>query len=185
MSLVIACGITPIDRRTSSGCRWMSKPLTSAVPDRRRQQRRQHPDERGLAGAVRAEQTEDLALLDGEAHALDGREVAEALDEVADVDRRHEPHRSRQRKQHVGRHADGEPAILVVDAQADLERLDVALRAADVALRGEAAVHARGRTPCPRRSVAGRQSDRQPVAEPDAVDVASPRRRRGPRDRRG
>ena len=31
-SLVIACGITPIERRTSSACVTTSKPLTSAVP---------------------------------------------------------------------------------------------------------------------------------------------------------
>ena len=43
------------------------------------------------------------------------------------------------RQQHVRRHADGEPAVAVVDAQPHLERLDVALGAADVALRREAA----------------------------------------------
>ena len=31
-SLVIACGMTPIDRRTPSACLITSKPLTSAVP---------------------------------------------------------------------------------------------------------------------------------------------------------
>ena len=55
-------------------------------PRRRREQRRQHPDERGLAGAVRAEQAEDFPFFDVEAHALDGGEVAEALDEIADFD---------------------------------------------------------------------------------------------------
>src|SRR4051812_12342472 len=44
--------------------------------------------------------------------------------------------------QHVGGHAHGEPALAVVDAQTDLERLDVALGAADVALRREAGVGA-------------------------------------------
>ena len=62
---------------------------------RRRQQRRHHADERRLARAVRPEQTEDLALLDAEAHALDGREVAEALDDVPDFDRVHDGLRSR------------------------------------------------------------------------------------------
>ena len=59
---------------------------------------------------------------------------------------------------------------LVVDAQADLERLDVALGAADVALRREAGVDAaieHGALAL----VARRQADRQRVAEPDAIDV--------------
>jgi hypothetical protein len=42
----------------------------------------------------------------------------------------------------VGGHADRELAIPVVHAQPDLERLDVALGAADVALRGKASVDA-------------------------------------------
>ena len=46
------------------------------------------------------------------------------------------------RQQHVGRHPDCQPAILVVDAQPDLEGLDVTLGPADVALRGERGVDA-------------------------------------------
>ena len=53
---------------------------------RRRKQRDEHPDQRGFAGAVRTEQPEDLALLDGEADAVDGGEVAELLDDRSDVD---------------------------------------------------------------------------------------------------
>src|SRR4029450_11957517 len=45
-----------------------------------------------------------------------------------------------ERQEHVRRHPDRETAVGVVDAQAHFERADVALRAADVALRGEAAV---------------------------------------------
>src|SRR5581483_6963149 len=56
-------------------------------PRGRRQQRGQHPDQRRFAGAVRAEQAEDLAVLDLEADALHRGEVAEALHDLADVDR--------------------------------------------------------------------------------------------------
>src|SRR6478672_2452262 len=42
--------------------------------------------------------------------------------------------RSLDRQHHVRRHAQGEPAVRVVDAEADLEGPDVALGAADVAL---------------------------------------------------
>ena len=52
----------------------------------RRQQAAEHAEGRGLAGAVRAEQAEDLAGLDGEADVVDGGERAELADEVADFD---------------------------------------------------------------------------------------------------
>ena len=54
----------------------------------RRQQRRQHADQRRLAGAVWSEQAEELAGLDAERDAFDGGEVAEFLDDVLNVDRR-------------------------------------------------------------------------------------------------
>ena len=47
-------------------------------------ERGHHADERALAGAVGAEQTEDLALADAEVHILDGFEVAVALPDVLD-----------------------------------------------------------------------------------------------------
>ena len=43
-------------------------------------------DGRRLAGAVRAEDAEDLALLDGERHAVDGRVRAVVLGELGDFD---------------------------------------------------------------------------------------------------
>ena len=49
------------------------------------QQRRQHLDSRGLAGAVRAEESEDLAGGDVEGHAVDGLHLAEFLDQVVDA----------------------------------------------------------------------------------------------------
>ena len=49
----------------------------------RRQQAGQHFHRRRLAAAVRAEEAENLAALDGEAHPVDRREVAEAAGEIA------------------------------------------------------------------------------------------------------
>ena len=52
----------------------------------RRQQPGQHFHGRGLAAAVRAEEAVYLAALDGEADAVDGREITEATGEVAGGD---------------------------------------------------------------------------------------------------
>jgi hypothetical protein len=52
-----------------------------------RDEGRHHADESRLARAVRTQQPEDLPLLDGESDAVDGGEVAEALDDALDVDR--------------------------------------------------------------------------------------------------
>ncbi len=58
----------------------------------RREQAAQHADGRGLAGAVRAEEAEDLALGHRERHAVDRGEGAEALGELAELDGcRHRP----------------------------------------------------------------------------------------------
>ena len=54
----------------------------------RRQQAGQHFHGRGLAAAVRADEAEDLAALDGEAHAVDRGEIAEAAGEIARGDDR-------------------------------------------------------------------------------------------------
>ena len=54
-----------------------SKPSTVARPSRRRDERGQQPDRRRLAGAVRAEEAEDLAAADLEVHAADRPQVAE------------------------------------------------------------------------------------------------------------
>ena len=53
-----------------------------------RQQRREHPQHRGLAGAVRSEDAEDLALAHLEVDAVDGAQVAELLHQSARVDGR-------------------------------------------------------------------------------------------------
>ena len=52
----------------------------------RAQQRREHADRGRLARAVRAEQAEDLAGADLEAHARDRLDVAEADHEAVDLD---------------------------------------------------------------------------------------------------
>jgi hypothetical protein len=49
------------------------------------EQAAQHPDRRGLARAVCAEEAEDLALTDRERDAVDRREGAEALGELPDL----------------------------------------------------------------------------------------------------
>src|SRR5256712_3409200 len=45
---------------------------------------RQHVEDRALAGPVRADQAQNLALVDHERHVADGREAAEALGEAMD-----------------------------------------------------------------------------------------------------
>ncbi len=53
---------------------------------RRRQERRQHQDRGGLAGAVRAEEAVDLARLDPQVYAVNGpRALLELPDEVLDL----------------------------------------------------------------------------------------------------
>ena len=47
-----------------------------------------HPQRRGLAGAVGTEVAVDVAGLDGEVDAVDGHDLAVALDEPADLDGR-------------------------------------------------------------------------------------------------
>ena len=59
----------------------------------------EHADDGGFAGAVRAEETEDRAALDGEADVIDGGEVAEAFRQPVALDHHVTPfgHRSKSR----------------------------------------------------------------------------------------
>jgi hypothetical protein len=57
-------------------------------PRGRRPQRRQDREERGLAGAVRAEEREHLALPDGEVDPLERLDLAVVLGQSADLDGR-------------------------------------------------------------------------------------------------
>ncbi len=52
----------------------------------RRQQGRQHLDERALAGAIRTDQSKDLAGTDGQAHAVDRGHITEGARQLADLD---------------------------------------------------------------------------------------------------
>ena len=63
------------------------RPSTSTVPCGRLRQAEQHVDGRGLAGAVGAEEGDDLALLDLQVDAAHGLHGAEVLGEPGDADR--------------------------------------------------------------------------------------------------
>ena len=78
----------PITRRTDIGSAVTEKPATRPSPAVGRKQRRQESDRRALAGAVGADEAEDLTLADGEAQVVDGDEIAVALGEVAHLDHR-------------------------------------------------------------------------------------------------
>ncbi len=65
---------------------------------------RQHLERAGLAGAIRADQAEDLALGDLEADAAHRFEAAVALDETVDADRRRRTGRRRLRRHRLQRH---------------------------------------------------------------------------------
>ena len=63
-------------------------------PGRRADQPEQHPQRRGLPRAVRPEIAEDVAALDGQLDVIDRGDLAVALDEPADLDRRGVAHLS-------------------------------------------------------------------------------------------
>src|SRR6185295_2178599 len=58
------------------------------VAARRLEQRRQHPEHRRLAGAVGADEAEDLALLDRQVDAGDGERAVVALEQSVRLDDR-------------------------------------------------------------------------------------------------
>jgi hypothetical protein len=77
---------TPMARRTASGSRCDVVAGDRRPPAVGPQQRRQHPQGGRLAGAVRAEEAEDLAGGDVEGDVVDGDHVVEALRESLDLD---------------------------------------------------------------------------------------------------
>ena len=101
-------------------------------------------------------------LAHGEADVVHGDEIAEPFDEMIDVIDRHSGFRwrvsslitdglqsartsslfRRARQQHSGRHSGEQAAVGIGHGNFDGKCLDVALGAADVALRGEIAFHA-------------------------------------------
>ena len=95
------------DAAIDDAVRRAARDLVALEADRargRRQRAGEHVEDRALARAVRADQAEDLALLDLERHVVDGGEAAEALDQpldrqhagvrVAGVQLRHSPRRA-------------------------------------------------------------------------------------------
>ena len=60
--------------------------LDARVAGSRRNERRQHADERGFAGAVRPEETENFAVTYIETQTVDGAEIAESLGQFIDFD---------------------------------------------------------------------------------------------------
>ena len=75
-SSVLVWGTTPISRLASAGGATTSMPPTQRLPDGRDHAGGEHAGGGRLAGAVRAEQAEDLAALDGEVEAVDREDVA-------------------------------------------------------------------------------------------------------------
>ena len=67
-------------------CGSTAWPNSQRLPLAGRQQAGQHLHGRGLAAAVGAEEAEDLAALDAEAHVVDGDEIAEAHRQIPRLD---------------------------------------------------------------------------------------------------
>ena len=75
MSVASSCGTSPIFVRAARKSRTMSCPSAVMVPADERHDAADDVDERGLAGAVRSEQREDLAATDLEVDVLEGVET--------------------------------------------------------------------------------------------------------------
>ena len=82
-SVVWACETVPIARRTADFSRTTSWPSIARRAGGRRQERREHADERRLAGSVRAEEPVDLARGDREGDLVVRDEVAELAGSAA------------------------------------------------------------------------------------------------------
>src|ERR1017187_10293162 len=173
-SLVIACGITPIAWRTLSGFFTMSAPSTRAVPAV------------GSISVVSIRMSVDFPAPFGPSRAnVSPRSTVNEIPftAVKSSNRFVIPRTSTARvtvssfgghalrEQHVRGHAGSEVPVLVVEADADLERLDVPLRPAHIALRREPRVHATIEDSAPFQ-IAGRKANGQRVAELDSFDVA-------------
>src|SRR5215831_3128811 len=168
-SLVIACGMTPIERRTPSASPVMSWPLTIAVPPLGGSSvvsMRISVDLPAPLGPSRPKISPSSTANDTPLTAVNSpKRLTMRRTSIAAMAAAL-PHPQRD----VGGHADREAAVAVVDAQPHLEGADVALHAADVALGGEAGVGAAVEHR-PLALVARRQPHRQGVAETDAIDV--------------
>src|SRR5436190_1785575 len=167
-SVVRACGMTPIDSRTPVAFLTTSNPLTTAVPAV------------GTSSVVIMRMSVDLPAPFGPSRP---KISPGATSKVIPLTASKSPYfltmlrtsmapmSLLQGQLDIRGHADGEAPILVVGAQPNLERLDVAFGAADVALGRKARVDAAvedGRL----ARVAGREADGHLVAETDAIDVS-------------
>src|SRR5262252_3506010 len=77
---------------------------------------------------------------------------------------------SLERHIHISRQTRIEPAVAIVDPEPNLERFNIALSAADVALSGESRVYPSVKY-CSGEGCSRRQADLKLVTEADAVDV--------------
>src|SRR5579863_4538162 len=171
-SLVMACGITPIDSRTSSGDWTTSLPLMRAVPSVGSMSvvsMRIRVDLPAPFGPSRPKISpcSTLKLIWSTAVNLPKRLVIcwTSMSAMRILLRRRDRHRDVRRQTRI------QPAVVIVDVQPDLERLDVALGAAYVALRRivgiGAAIEDR-----PGTLHAGGETHAHLVAQPYAVDVS-------------
>src|ERR1700730_8188591 len=172
-SVVIAWGMTPIERRTSSCCLTTSKPLTRALP------------EVGSSSVVSMRMSVDLPAPFGPRRPNTSPSSTSKVipltavkppnfltmfwTSIASMAVRR-VRLSWDGQQHRRGHTDCEDAVVVVDTQADLERLDVALGPAHVALRGKSGVDTTIEDR-PGPLGAGRQPHRQRRADAHALDV--------------
>src|SRR6516164_4521872 len=166
-SLVIACGMTPISRRTASDAVTTSCPQIIALPDvagmsvvsmrirvdlpapfgpRRAKISPWSTEKEMPSTAVKSPNFLVISRTSISAMALFNRQF------------------------NVCRHADSKAALLVVDAQSDFKGLDIALCPAYVTLRSVACVH-RAIEDRPHALFAGRQTDLELISEPDTLDV--------------
>src|SRR5579864_7631557 len=170
MSLVIAWGITPIDRRTLSDSVAMSNPLTVARPDV------------GAMSVVSIRMSVDFPAPFGPSRPKTSPSSTSKVTPLTAVKSPKRLTRSRtsmaciddlprDRQQDVRGLANRQAAIAIVGAQPDLERPDVALGPADIPLRRKARVGAAVEHRAIQFRARG-QADRQVVTELDLVDVA-------------
>src|SRR6185503_4186993 len=186
-SLVIACGMTPIVRRTSSDCFMMSNPPTSAVPAVGGSSVTSirinvdlpaplGPSSPKISPSSTVKLMPSTAVKSPNFFTMLRTSIAFFMSSHANTNGHTHVEadlqvrlRLRNRQLHVCRHPNRQTPIGVVDAQPDLERLDVTLRAADIALGGKRRLDAAVKD-SPLAQLARWQPDLQRVADTQAVD---------------
>ncbi len=94
-SIAASCNATPMLRRTIGGLAHHVVAGDARASRRRREQRGEHADRRRLAGSVRTEEAEDLALVHDEIDTVDRLHVTEVTLETVRYDGRVEAHAPR------------------------------------------------------------------------------------------